>query len=78
MSLILASQFGKSSNAHSGLSIARVLGSTLRSIFYIHVCSVECELAHGMIKSMVVKSTIMDFGLKVYRFNRVYDCDREL
>jgi len=20
----------------------------------------------------------MDFGLKVYQFNRVYDCDREL
>jgi len=67
MFLLLASQFGKSSNAYSGLSIAQVLGSTPRSMFNIHVCSVKCELAHGMIKSMVMKWTIMDFGLKVYQ-----------
>jgi len=37
----------------------------------------ECELAHGMIKSMILKWTIMDIGLKVYQFNGIYDCDIE-
>ena len=43
----------------------------------MYLCSVQCELAYGMIKSMIMKWTIMDIGLKVYQFNRIYDFDIE-
>jgi len=61
--------FWNSSDAHSGFSIASILEPTLGSSY---LCGIVCELVHGMVE------LIMDFGLKVFQFNRFCDCEHEL
>ena len=47
-------------------------------LYLIYLYSMECELAHGMIKPLYLSWTIMDFGLEMFQFNRFCDYEHEL
>ena len=66
--LHLTNPFSKSSDAHSGFSIAWMLGSTSWStwVYAQYTCVVWVELANGMIKLIVLKLNYYELVLECF------------